>query len=411
MPSEDSFSFADFIKPQEESTSPTEQAETAEAQEVLEEGTEANPLTEDSEVESEATAPIQEQATPSQAERLQFEDVLRQRGAKLDDELDPQALYETAADRIMAATQTAQENERLRAELESLRSGQQPAAAPQPQPTPQEAPQQLEPETQAEARARRFRELHRPDPTLNNYVDRNEQGLAVPKEGYGTMAVDAARQINDYERATQEQADLILQNPALIIDDNMDRIEQIALEKATAIAEAKLNAFQTQYEQQSQQQAEAARKAEEQKRISEWQESHKDKLFRVNPQTGELLQDVFGSGELVTTETGKQFFQNLESLRYELPESTPELKLYDLAWKLSSAAEPQTAPTQPAATQAPEVLTQAEQKQRLAERRSPVPNQNTPVATEPPAHESRRPLRFAELASRLPENAERIASW
>lgn len=405
MPKE--LEFSDFLsgqtateEPQDVDTSVTDdaqlQVETNQATETTEE-------TSDTAV-AEGGDEGQEQVAPSQPEvRVLFEDVLKRRGVSTDD-VDPEELYEHAAERLAAAGQMAQEVEQLRAELEALRR-QAPAA---PQDTTQQSAAPSEPETPAQARARRFRELHKPDSTLESYVTRNEHGLAVPKTEYGSVSVDAARQINEYERAEREQAELLLSNPSAIIEDNLDLIEKIAEEKARLFTEQQIKAIREEQDKAAQARTAEEQKAREESLLQEWHDTNYRKIFRTS-EDGSILSDPFNPSAYAKTQFGRNFFKQLQELRAEIP-NAPELKLRTLAMQLAESAMPQEPQVQPAAQQPPAqpVQTQAEKKRTLADERQVVPNQNTPAA---PAASNGRQLRFMDIATTHPENAERFSRW
>lgn len=329
-------------------------------------------------------------------------------GMEVDESVDPRELYQKFVEQASSGLQAAAEAQRLRAELENLRNSQQAQAAPQQ--TQQETI--VQPETQAEQRARMFRELQRYDASLEQFVERDDLGRAKPVAAYGQAGIDAANKINDYERASREQAELLLRNPNAIINDNLDIIEKLAQEQARKIVQESLEAERQAREAEARQRQEQEQQSQYQNSLQSWHEQNKAKLFKLNAE-GEAAFDPI-LGRYVTTPTGRVFTEKLNALRNSLP-NTDELTIRNLALEFATAiAAPQqtTASAAPAAPMAPApVLTPAEQRRAtLADSRQVVPHQNTPQADVSQAVRG-TPLRLADMAHRVPEAAERIASW
>jgi hypothetical protein len=350
----------------------------------------------------------QEQVAPSQAVRVQFEDILKERGFKIEDSMDPAELYSAAVERIAVGTQALQENERLRAELERLKSPQ-PAAQAAPELTQQPSAQPTE--TVAEQQARLFRELKEYDQTLLQYVSRSsDTGRVIPRPEFGQIAIEAAKVINDYEIEEHRQGQLLLRNPALLIKEHMSEFEKIAREEAQRAAEAKFNEWQQLEQQRTEQEIRQLAEQEQMNRLHSFHEENKAKLFNLDP-NGEPLRMPFGDNQYSHTPTGRYFRDRLQELRAEAP-GVDNITLMRIAMREAELAIPASsaAPVVPPQQAQPAAV----QKQRMADLRQPVaqiPNQNTPVASaqDYPLEEGK--LRFADLARKIPENQSRITAW
>lgn len=350
----------------------------------------------------------QGQEQPSQA-AIRLEDILRQKGIDVDESTDPAELYESVVSRALAGSQAMSEVMRLREELESLRANQsQPASEAAPQ--QQQVQQPSEPESVAQQVARRFRELQKYDPLLENYVERDENGYVRPVTSFGQVSIDAARTINEYERASREQADLLLRNPLAVVEDSQDIIARIAEEKATKLIEARLSQIEASREQERQQFTQQQQVQYQQQQLVGWHETNKAKLFHLDA-NGEPKQDFFGSGDVAWTKTGSVFREKLNQLRSQLPD-TPELTLRNLALDFATAVSPASQAAQAAGgPQKEPPMTQAQKRRLLADSRQPVPNQNTPAASPEQAAKTLPKLRFSDMAQLIPENAERMSGW
>ncbi len=398
------------------------QGEQATTNESTETQTETTPVESQEATGTEATTEVvesQEQVAPSTAAApsVSLAALLEKKGVQVEGG-DSEELYESVISRALAGSQALSEVQRLRDELESLRAATQLNTSTAPntqQATPVSQQSTPEGETAAQQRSRMFRELQQYDRLLERYVERDENGIAVPVAAYGQVSIDAARQINDYERASREQADLLLRNPLAIFKDAEDDIKRIAEERAKAIVAEQIAAIRAEQEQVAKAQEAAQLQKSLQQQENEWHESNKALLFHLD-QNGNPKDDFFGSGGPAWTAAGKKFIQKLAELREQIP-GAPDLTLRNIALDFARSAVPTTQAHQAApATQtqaAPEsVLTQAQKKQNLlANNRQSVPNSNTPVANVHQAMAGTRVLRFAEMVRQHPENAERISGW
>jgi hypothetical protein len=354
-----------------------------------------------------ATEPIQEQVVPSEPVRVDgFIDMLRQRNMLSDDDsFDPNDIYEKMIARATLGARAQQENEALKRELESLRS----SAAPQSTFTqpPAQPPVQSVPE--APVKQRLFRELQKYDPTIVSYVEIDETGYAKPRAEYGQVGVDAARSINEYERATRQQAEMLINNPLAILKDNEDMLEELVERRAKAIVGEELRALREEQQKTvEQQQADAARQVAE-RLENNWHDENKAKIFRLTP-SGDIATDVLSdSGEPAFTQMGKSFITKLNQLRAQLP-MVDELTRKSMALEYAELKHPQqSAPVaQPAA---PPVMTPAQQKRTLGGHVASIPNQNTPQASVHEAVAGRTSLRLADMVMANPANSERISLW
>lgn len=369
---------------------------------------------------TEATTQIenQEQVTPSTAAAsVSLAALLEAKGVQVEGG-DSEELYESVVSRALAGSQAMSELARLREELEALRATSQQTSSTAPQnttATPVSQPSS-EIETAAQQHARLFRELQKYDPLLENYVERDETGYAKPVASYGQLSIDAARQINEYQQASREQADRILRNPLSIVEDSRDMITKIAEERAQRIIDERLAAMRSEQERAAQEQAAAAQQKSLEQQQYEWHEANKAKIFHLGPD-GEPKQDFLGGGGLAMTSTGQRFMMKLSQLREQIP-GAPELTLRNLAIEFATAGQQSPAPAAPIAPApvAPEapapVLTQSQQRQNLlAQNRQSIPNSNTPTATVREVMQSVPRLRLAEMAQLDPANAERISGW
>jgi hypothetical protein len=340
-------------------------------------------------------------ATPVEV-RVTLEDRMRAKGLLVPDDMDPMDLYDQAIDRITAGSQAMQEASQLRSELEKLRSAQQPqaipaAATPVPQETAQEA-----------SVSRMFSELTGYDPSIARYVERDEEGQAIPKAAFGSLAVDAARTINDYEEAERRQAQMLLRNPHLLIKDNMSEFERMAEEKANAIIEKRLSAWQEEQQKTRAEQEEAEAAHRQQSSLQEFHDANKGTLFQVGSD-GEPLRMPFDQDQFIPTPTGKYFMNRLHELKSEMP-NLPHITHLTLAMREAKLAVPPVQKVEPE----PVVATQAQQRQKFVEQRNDaavLPHQNTPAASGSEGVSGAPRLRFADMLRRMPENQDIVSGW
>ena len=397
---ENELRFANFLSSEtpEPETQPEVDEAGAEATDgVLEHGDTA---AETEDAGSEAT----EQAAPEPEERVTFESRGRARGYELPGELDTADLYDQAWERIAAGTQAIQERDALRAELERLKSQQPPSQYVPAAPTAQPEAAAPEAETPAEQVQRLFRELQEYDPSLNQYVTR-ENGQVVPRPEYGQTAIDAAKAIAAYERAEQEQARLLLHNPSLLIKEHLSDLEKMAEAKAQAVFEKKMGAWQEEQQKQREEHERASQERDAQARFDQWHESNKAKLFALAP-NGDPMRSPFDGNETVKTPIGKYFMSRLPELERQLP-GVDRLAIFDIALREAELAVPKASPQQ-------EMLTPAEKAKKFAQQRtapSQVPNQNVPPATSHEIMSERPVLKFADMLRSIPENQEVMSNW
>jgi hypothetical protein len=355
----------------------------------------------------------QGQSAPSSTVRVDgFIEALKQRNMlSADEQVDPDELYEKMITRATLGARAQQENERLKQELESLRSSAVPQAQPQPAPTPAQ-PTPVETPAQAQARQRVFRELQKYDPAIEIYVERDEHGYAKPKADFGQAAIDAARAINDYDRATRQQAEMIINNPHAIFKDNEDVLQEMVARQAKAIVEGELKALR---EEQQRAVAEQQQRAEAQARQDEensWHEQNKAKIFRLNPQ-GEIAIDALSEtgSDPAFTSMGRTFMSKLNTLRQQLP-LVDDLTRRSMALEYAELkhSSQQVAASQPSASPAP-VQTPAQQKRTLGGHVAQIPNQNIPQASVHDAVAGKATLRLADMVLANPANSERVSAW
>jgi hypothetical protein len=353
------------------------------------------------EVESqEVVAEVEQEEAPSHVVPS-LESRMRAKGFVVPDDIDPEDFYDQAIDRIAAGTQAMQEAQQLRAELERLKATPASPAAPAAQaPSVPESPDV----THAE---RMFMELKEYDPALASYVDRDENGQAVPKAAYGSMAVDAAKAINDYEKAERLQAKRLLLNPHMLIKDSMSEFERLAEEKAQAIVEKRFSAWQEEQQRVQSEAAQLSQQERESQALNEFHENNKGKLFQLDA-TGNPLRMPFDQDQYSTTPTGRYFMQRYNELQSEM-QGVPRLTLLNLAMREAELAVP---PVQKQAVV--ETATPAEKRQRFVEQRNDaaiLPHQNTPPASGAERVNGAPRLRFSEMLRSIPENQDTLSSW
>jgi hypothetical protein len=361
---------------------------------------ETEQTTEEQAIETPVEA-VEQEVAPSPEVLVTLEDRMRAKGFVIPDDIDPVDLYDQAIDRIAAGTQAMQEAQQLRLELERLKN--QPAVPAAPIAT--QAP--VATESPTERAERTFMELKEYDPAIAMYVERDESGRAVPKAAYGSMAVEAAKVINDYEQAERRQASLLLRNPNLLIQDNMSEFERLAEEKAQAIVEKRLSAWQEEQQRRQQEAAQMSAAEREQQALAEFHESNKSKLFQLDS-SGNPLRMPFDQDQFSTTPTGRYFMQRYNELQGEM-QGVPRLTLLNLAMREAELAVP---PVQKQAVV--ETATPAEKRQKFVEQRNDaavLPHQNTPPASGAEGVSGAPRLRFADMLRRMPENQDVLGSW
>lgn len=331
---------------------------------------------------------------------------------------DSEELYERVISRALDGSRAMSEVARLQAELESLRAAAQQTYPTAPQPNTATPVSQTTESTsastpQAQQVNKLFRELQKYDSLLENYVERDDSGYAKPVAMYGQLSIDAARQINEYERASREQADRILRNPLSIVEDSKDMITKIAEERAKQIVEERISAMMTEQERAAREWAAANEQKSAEQQNYEWHEANKAKLFHLDA-NGDPKRDFLGGDGPAWTTTGQKFLQKLTELRNTAP-GVPDLVLRNLAVEYAtagqSAQQTAAAPAAPVQQAAQPVMTQAQQRNLLANNRQSIPNSNTPTANVHQVLASPPRLRLAEMAQLDPANAERISGW
>lgn len=392
MPEE--LNFSDFIADSAETPDAEAQDETRQD--------DVSEVTESSEVSEESVESGQEQVAPSDQvpASITFEDKLRERGFDIPDELDRGDLYANAVDKIAEGQLALKQLSELQAKLEALEAQQaSPSTAPSTQTSesiePEKAPQS------EEVVSTIFRQLQKPDSSLYNLVQVDDSGNAVPKDGIGAPAWEAAQKINEYNRLEREQAERLLSNPHLIFEDTKSQIARLAEEKAQALFENRFSEWEKKQEEARQQQQSQAAQFEEEKRLNDWHEQHKSELFQLDA-NGNVL-SVFGDGKPSRTAMGNAFFERYSELSQKLP-GVPDLQLRDLAYEHAKLSQP--ALQQQVEQVKQPVQTQLEKKQQFAQQRQEVPHQNTPQATASEAIASQGGFRFSDMARRIPENSQ-----
>lgn len=340
-----------------------------------------------------------------------FIEALKQRNMLSDeDQVDPDEIYEKMITRATLGARAQQENERLKRELESLRSSAAPQAQFQQPAQPLVQPPVQTPEAPAQVRQRVFRELQKYDPNIELYVQRDENGYAKPRADFGQSGVDAAQTINDYERASRHQAEMLIRDPHAIIRDHEDKLEELVERRAKAIVSEEFRALREEQEKSAMewQQKDAERNAAEQENA--WHEQNKSKLFRLTP-NGEVATDVLSEdGSPAFTGMGRTFISKLDQLRQQLPMvndlTRRSMALEFAELKHAQNAQPLSQPAAPAPTPTP-----AQQKRTLGGAMAQIPNQNIPQASVHDAVAGKTTLRLADMVLANPQNAERVAAW
>lgn len=394
---DDELQFSSFL-PQEDDE-PQQDAEVATDGEQTNDESDVEQSSGDSDDES------QEQVAPSTEERVSFEDRLRARGFEVDG-LDPNDLYDSAIERISAASRAMQEAAELREELEKLRAAQQTAAPATPtQPAPQPAPAPAEDESPKEFGERLFRELQQYDNSLLQYVTHDDNGRAIPRSEYGQTAIDAAQTINSYHAAERKQAEMLLHNPSLLIREHMSDIEKLAEQKAREIFKSQIDSWQQEQEKAKQEQEAAKAAADRQQRMLDFHERNKAKIFNLGPD-GEPMRMPLDPNSFSHTPTGKYFMKRVPELSQELP-GVDQLRIFEIAMREAELAAP---PAQAKPAPAP----RAEQKKQFAQQRqavASVPNQDAEPAGIRELVDQAPVLQFADMVRRDPDNADVISHW
>lgn len=400
--------FSDFLTSEEpsEPSSPDAQPEANQSLATPQEAQEALSQTETPAVEPESEVRSQEPVAPSAEERLTFEGYLRNNSFEIDDDVDPEDLYQRTVAEIQFAAQSRDEIARLK---EQLAQAQQLASQPAPSVSPASpaTPAPVDPQPEAPAAPTTvFQELQDYDPSLRNYVEIDERGRAIPKTEYGQAAVEAASQINAYETAAARQAELLMKNPSALIQDHMGQIERIAEEKARALLEERFSSYQEEQNKQLEEQRKQAAQAEYDSKVNAWHESHKAKVFKIGPD-GEPRVDPFDPNAYAFTPLGKVF----QAEYAELAQRYSSLDRLDLMQLAMDRAELKAPAAEPVQTQTPQ--TQLQQKQQFVEQRQTqtVPNQShTPAPIEEVAQAFPN-LSFADMIRSDPENQDTISRW
>ena len=346
-------------------------------------------VTETPVVETPVEAPLPEQpSTPS------FIEYMRTKGYDVDDDVDPQALYETALERISASAAAFSRLQQLESELAALKTAPPPAA-----PVAAAAPPPPVETAVTQEQQRHFRELQKYDLALEQFVTRDGQGNAVPRMELGTQAIEAAQKINAYEKMERDQAALLLQNPNLLLSDFKSDVERIAEEKAKALVEQQIAAWRAEQEKQTQELTAAQQAAAEERQALEWHEANKAKLFKLAP-NGEPAKMPFDDTAFQFTPMGIKFRERLTALQSRYPGAN-RIDLMNDALEYASLVAPQPA--------AP-VATPAQQRQMFSTQRTPHSTPPAATASELLPQTGQK-LAFSALARALPETADIMANW
>lgn len=372
-------SFSDMVKqaqPVEDVAQPVEdqvvQNET-EQQEVAAEGAEAT---------EGQSAPV-EQAV----QRRDFSDYLKEKGYDIDD-VDPDSLYAQAVERIGMVDALEQQLAEMRRQLEASRA---PVAQTQPQ--AQEPPKPVD--AQVQAYARKLADLKQPDQTRYQLVEFDQQSrLAKPISSYGADSIAAANEINAYEAEKSRRANILIQNPLSLVEDD---VRELIRREAAEIAEQKLKTLQEQQEQARRQAEEERSKESFNQRLTNFYDQNKSKLFILDA-NGEPRK-LFGSQQYSMTVTGQKFHQTYLDLRAKIP-TADDLTLMEIALQTASAQN--QVPVTP--EQKREKFSAQARKQEVR-----VPSQNTSVAPVAVQATFNRQARFADMVLSDPDNLDNPA--
>ena len=371
-----------------------EAVEPQEVEEVVQHEPEVLP-----EVQAEAEdTPAPEVEQPAERQNPSFENYMRAHGFDVPEDVDPEALYATAIERISASTQALSELETLRAEIARLKAAPAPQAAPPvaPPSIPVPSPEQVQQVVQEQQRI--FQKLTGYDTALEQLVTRDGQGRAIARPELGVQALDAARTINQYEQLEREQAAKLLRDPRAIFEDTRADIEKLVEERANSLIEARFKAMQDQQAQREQQLTATQRAQAEEQAAMSWHEANKAKLFKLAT-NGEPMRMPFDESKYITTPTGTAFMTKYQSLQERFPGAS-RLDLMNEALEYATLAAPK-APEQ--------VATPAQQRKAFVSQRSP--HVSPPPATASELASTRANLRFADLARGNPETAEVVSNW
>lgn len=368
--------------------------------------------------ETQETQSIPEQVAPSTAvEPPTFESALLAAGFNIDDSVDREALYKTAAENLARGREAMRRAARLEAELENLKKASQAAPAapaptqgpvdttPQPGETQQQADQRALQEVQREVQ-RALRELQPYDRQLETLVTQDQRtGQFIPKPEFGAAAVEAARAINEYNRLEQQQAQLLLRNPFKVVEEYLPELDKryggrLTKEEVEELIKSHVTSIREEQEKQQEQLASQRMQQEMQQQEASWHESNKSKIFRLGAD-GNPLQSAFND-EYVVTPQGQYFFDRLNELRGD-PEfrGVSDLTLRNIALREAEAVvKPKEIGPTPAQRRA-EVVNQ-----------TALPHQDvSPATSEELGDLKPTRLKFAEFAQSMPETQSIVSAW
>lgn len=349
-----------------------------------------------------------EQPDPSSVDS-DFISYLKNKGFEVADDIDREDFFRQSVEAIQQGAEAQEERASLAKRIEELEAALQRASTQPPAPPVPPAPTAQQPEvaeTPKQTRERLFKTLSDYDSNLDIYVTRDERGRAIPRPEYGTHAIEAAMKINSHEAEARRQAELLVANPHLIVEDHKSDFEKLAEEKARAIVEERMSQWQKQQEEQqnqlAQQQAERARQAAER----EWYETNKSKIFHLGPD-GEPKTSPFDRKQFSYTPVGVKFQETLQSL-YNDPDlnSVSDLKLREIALRQAELSTPKPDP-EPSKTEA------QKRQEKFVQKRQAVPNDNyepanaSQLASAAPGGLSK----FADMVRSDPDNQEIVQGW
>ena len=242
--------------------------------------------------------------------------------------------------------------EELEKQKESSKYEPHPRDIPKPEP---KAESEGKPETAEERRERLLKKLD-PKDSLAAYVTYNERGVAIPKEEYGDKAVEAAKQINEYNDARRERL-------AKIVDDPLGTLEPDQKSFVDDQVKSAIEAYKKEQEEAAQRASLENKQRTEEEKVQKFFQDKKQDLYILDDD-GEPKK-VGLSKKLAVSEVGRVTEEQFSKL-YELAPTAPQSVLleraFETAKQIVEARAPKESPEEKAAPKKKKMLASSKKR-------------------------------------------------
>lgn len=230
-----------------------------------------------------------------------------------------------------------------------------PREIPKPEPKAESEEKSHKSETAEERRERLLTKLD-PKDALAAYVTYNERGVAVPKEEYGEKAVEAAKQINDYNDARRERL-------AKMVDDPLGTLEPDLKSIVDDQIKAAIEAYKKEQEEAALRASQETQYKTEQERVQKFFQDRKEDLYILG-EDGEPKR-VGLTKKFAVSEVGRvteEQFSKLYEIAPDAPQSVLLERAFETAKQIVDARAPKESPAEKAAPKKKKMLASSKKR-------------------------------------------------